>query len=99
MTASEMLDLPTAAASAGVTYRQVDVWVRAGLVRVQQDGSGSGRPRSIHPHEFQVLWRMGVLVGAGMNPARAAQAARLLAAGEPVDLGDGILIVQGVVDA
>lgn len=69
---------------AGVSYRQVDYWVRQGWIEPrfrsrkddsQQDG-GTGYVRDFEDHEQRVLIAMGRLVNAGLKPEVAAIAAR-----------------------
>lgn len=58
----------------GITYRQVDYWVRKGYVAATLPGIGYDRswPRA----EAAVVTRMCPLVAAGISPEAAAIAAR-----------------------
>jgi hypothetical protein len=62
--------------AAGITYRQLDVWIREGLVHPENPEPGCGRQRVFTAPEFAVVRLMGVLVTAGLRPAAAAQVAR-----------------------
>lgn len=85
--AGESVDAPTAAKLAGLSYRQVDYWVRAGYVECEQGPlPGSGRRRYFTPAEVRVLVLMAAMTRAGWLPAEAAVAARTLVAGFPVVL-------------
>lgn len=66
-----------AAQRAGVTYRQVDYWRRAGLINpLNPDAEGSGNPLRWSLAEVLVIERIGVLVGQGLEPGTAALVAR-----------------------
>lgn len=83
----ELMDTQTAADHAGLSYRQVDYWVRAGYVECEQGPlPGSGRRRYFTPAEVRVLVLMAAMTRAGWLPAEAAVAARTLVAGFPVVL-------------
>lgn len=60
---------------AGISYRQLDYWVRCGWLHPRQLG-GSGNPRDFSVDEERVLLRMARLVNAGMKPEEAAGLAR-----------------------
>lgn len=60
----------------GVSYRQIDHWVRRGWLRPDQPIPGSGNPREWTNEELDVARRMAALVNAGISPAVAADAAR-----------------------
>jgi hypothetical protein len=59
----------------GVTYRQLDFWVRQGYLRPEH-GGGSGVARRWSDEELGVLERMARLVQGGVVPAVAARIAR-----------------------
>lgn len=64
----------TAAERAGITYRQLDHWIRKGYV----NGSlpGQGNPRRIPEPEADIVRDMAALVRAGFRPEVAARIAR-----------------------
>lgn len=62
----------------GITYRQLDHWIRQGYIGGGNPGSGHQRELSIE--EFAELAAMAALVKAGFTPAVAAQMARGVAA-------------------
>jgi DNA-binding transcriptional MerR regulator len=74
-----------AADRVGITYRQLDHWIRQGYIRASLPGSGN--PRDISGAEAEVLRYMAALVSSGVQPTMAAHLARRLAAGETVHLG------------
>ena len=59
----------------GVTYRQLDFWVRQGYLRPEHAG-GSGVARKWPAEEIRVLERMARLVRGGVVPSVAARVAR-----------------------
>lgn len=59
----------------GITYRQLDWWVRLGLLRPLHTG-GSGNKREWTRAELEIARLMGQLVRAGMRPAAAERLAR-----------------------
>jgi hypothetical protein len=75
---------------AGITYRQLDHWCRAGFARPVNDGPGIGHARRFTRVELRRIVCMGRLVNAGMRPdaaytiaqGDAAATASLLAAVE-----------------
>lgn len=67
------------AATAPVTYRQLDYWIRLGLIHTIGDPTpGTGHPRDLADGEDRVLELMAPLVADGVTPRRAAAAAREL---------------------
>jgi MerR HTH family regulatory protein len=62
-----------------ITYRQLDTWIRAGLIHPAGGVVGTGNFRSFTPDEVNVLAAMSDLVSAGLMPAAAAGLARQLA--------------------
>lgn len=64
------------AAHAGITYRQIDHWVRAGYLLPANPQPGSGIPRDFLPAEVAVTVRMAHLVAAGLYLPVAHQIAR-----------------------
>jgi len=66
---------------AGITYRQLDYWVRAGLLDGQRD-LGSGNARDWTTAQASKARVMGSLVRAGVGPRLASElAGELLHAG------------------
>lgn len=60
---------------AGITYRQVDSWVRSGYLR-PVGGVGTGHLREFPSDEVIAAVRMGRLVKAGLSARVAARVAR-----------------------
>ena len=68
---------PDLARHAGITYRQVDLWTRAGyLMPVGDAEPGTGHYRDYSWAEVRVAAWMARLVAAGFAPAAAARMAR-----------------------
>jgi hypothetical protein len=63
-------------AAIGVTYRQLDYWVRTGRIRVDEPTPGSGQRRTWPDGELEVAARIGRLLKAGLSLAEAAHVAR-----------------------
>lgn len=58
----------------GITYRQLDHYIRRGYIRSNQPGSG--RDRSLLDGEFDIAMLMARLIRIGFTPAAAAAYAR-----------------------
>lgn len=74
----------------GVTYRQLDYWVRTGRIRCDEPTPGSGARRVWPPGELEVASRMARLLDAGLSLNAAARVAR-----EPdaeVELAPGVVV-------
>lgn len=56
-----------AAAAAGITYRQLDYWTRAGVARPHVDARGSGSQRVWTAPEVEVLKRMASWTALGVD--------------------------------
>lgn len=65
-------------AQAGISYRQLDMWTRTGLVAARQDFRGPGNPRHYDVTEARVVIDAGALVRAGMNPNAALALVRTI---------------------
>lgn len=76
---------PELAAEVGITYRQMDYWIRQGYIGGGCPGSGNAR--DLPDFEVSVLRHMALLVHIGLPAATAAEAARFLAMGLPWQLG------------
>jgi DNA-binding transcriptional MerR regulator len=61
---------------AGITYRQVDLWSNAGLLKPTNQGAGTGRQRDYPPTEVQVAVGITQLLRAGLTLQAAAKIAR-----------------------
>lgn len=80
----------SAAEQAGITYRQLDHWIRRGYIKGALPGSGV--QRDLNGHEVDVLRIMADLVGVvGMKPAAAAPVARTMAEGKGVAIGSYVI--------
>jgi DNA-binding transcriptional MerR regulator len=66
---------PELAKHAGITYRQLDFWVRAGYV-TPTGGEGTGHARDFSWVQCQMVAWMARLVKAGFKPAAAAELVR-----------------------
>lgn len=66
----------------GISYRQIDHWVRCGYVK--GGTPGTGHARDISDAEVLVLWYLAALVNSGVQVLMAAAVARRLAEGETV---------------
>lgn len=73
----------------GVTYRQLDYWIRQGYLRVAAEGSGSCR--TWPAAEVRVARIMARLVAAGVRPAAAERIAR---GGKEIAPGVRVLVKQ-----
>lgn len=62
---------PQAAAAAGITYRQLDYWTRAGVARPHVPARGSGSQRVWTAAEVEVLRRMATWTALGVDLAVA----------------------------
>jgi hypothetical protein len=67
---------PPWARRAGITYRNLDHWVRRGWLHPEHVGRGPGSRRHWPTHEQQVAALMARCVNIGMTPALAARVAR-----------------------
>ena len=70
---SAWLPSATVQEQAGITYRQLDYWVRLEFLRPEIH---QGRDRWWPPREVEIATRMGRLVAAGLSVERAAVFAR-----------------------
>jgi hypothetical protein len=75
------ISTPQLAAEAGVTFRQLDYWTRAGLLRPEwrwgERGAGQGgRSRYWDTQEREAARLMGLLTAVGIRPRIAGQVAR-----------------------
>ena len=66
----------SALVDAGITYRQLDHWVRAGYVRCAVPAAGSGSQRLFLATEVRVVADMARLIAAGLTVWAAERAAR-----------------------
>lgn len=63
-------------AAADISYRQFDLWCRAGYLRPEPGPTGCGHTRTFPPSELRVVCVMALLVAAGLTPDAAHRAAR-----------------------
>lgn len=78
----------------GLTYRQLDYWITAGLIAPSTRAIGSGYPREIPDAEVAVIRLMADLVAEGLTPTRAAQVARSLIADGSAAFA-GLVVTRG----
>lgn len=74
----------------GVSYRQLDYWIRFGYIEAENPTPGSGRRRVVAPEELLVAERMARLVAGGMAVAVAAIVARQ--PDEHVEIARGVTV-------
>ena len=74
----------------GVTYRQLDFWVRRGYLRPEHEAPGCGGNRKWTEEECRVARLMGRLVAAGFTPEIAHRIARDGA--DRVELAHGVIV-------
>lgn len=95
-TEREFYSGPELAAHAGITYRRLDYWTRAGhLWPVHLEPkpvTGTGRRLTFPRREVGVATWMGELVDHGMTPTLAAAVARQLVDTGSAKLGDQLRI-------
>lgn len=63
---------------ADISYRQLDYWVRKGLVSLRSPGSGTGTSRDFTHKEAAIVIRAGALLKLGIKPEPAVEYARLM---------------------
>lgn len=95
MTRSIWITSIDVARRAGITYRQVDYWVRTGLLRPDNPHGGQGCPREWPIREVRIAEAMGQLVDAGIPLPRAAEIARASAGAKhhTAVLGRGVTLI------
>lgn len=71
-----MTAIPDALRQTGISYRQLDYWVRQGWLRPEYPHAGSGTRREWTNDELDVAVRMAKLVKAGLAHDIAANVAR-----------------------
>lgn len=71
-----MRDMEKLTADLGLTYRQLDYWVRKGWLQPEHAQCGSGTHRQFDGQELVIARRMSRLVGLGFEPSLAARVAR-----------------------
>lgn len=79
---------------AGITYRQLDFWIRSRYVRPVLEAPGSGTARTFTDAEADVVKRMGLLTRLGLHVSCAHRIARSWAEHPtwPVHLGEGVTL-------
>lgn len=73
----------------GISYRQLDHWIRLGLLKPLHLGGGSGNAREWTRAELNVARTMGRLVAAGLKPEPASRVAR---SGGRCEVAPGVVI-------
>ena len=83
-------------AAVGVTYRQVDYWVRAGLLRTARPVEGTGNRRRFHVQEIHVARVVAALyaLGADHELARPVAAAVRAHPDRPLTAHIGLYVVE-----
>jgi DNA-binding transcriptional MerR regulator len=69
-------DIPKVLRRSGISYRQLDYWVRCGYLRPEVAEPGSGRARRWPEEEIEIARTMRRLVDVGLTNAVAADVAR-----------------------
>lgn len=93
--ADETVGTVAAAASAGVSYRQLHHWIACGYIDAVEGPDGSGSRIRLTLDEVFVVRVMGRLVDAGFAPAQASLLARTLADDGRVEVGPDLTLVMG----
>lgn len=76
---------------AGVSFRQVDYWLRNGLIPGIKTG-GTGFPRELTAAQVKFVTMMGSLVKAGMQPKPASDLVKKLLKDGEVRIGTWIKV-------
>lgn len=87
------------ATETGASYRQIDYWIRTGLLVSHQVAAGSGHPRAVPKTEVQVVRLvLALLRSLGAGPRQAFESARVLLEGGTlaVPVGDDATLVVAV---
>jgi DNA-binding transcriptional MerR regulator len=63
---------------AGISFRQLDHWIRQGWIRTETASGGSGSQRSFSQLEAKVAITAGELLELGLKAAEACEYARLM---------------------
>lgn len=84
------MNAPELAQRAGISYRQLDYWIRKGWI----DGTnpGTGYVRRFAEEDAARVMMMAKLIAAGLHPARAAELCGWLLETGVVRLGPGLLV-------
>ena len=86
---TEVLIAGDVSALAGISYRQLDYWVRKGFLQPAPGPEGSGRPRRWTAGEIELARTMGRLIRAGL-PLETAHKVAL--SGERCEIAPGVWI-------
>jgi DNA-binding transcriptional MerR regulator len=87
------MDSMTLVRETGITYRQLDYWVRTGLLNGQRD-LGSGNARDWTAAQVSKARVMGSLVRAGIGPRLAAELSDRFLADGRAQLAPGLWITR-----
>jgi len=79
-----------------VTYRQLDTWIRGGLIVCPNAGSGTGNRREIPSSEMTNIIYLAELVTIGFRPPFAALLIDGLKKGNPIHLGKYTLTRESI---
>jgi hypothetical protein len=86
LTSSELI------AASGITWRQLDWWVRAGYLKPSTPARGFGSVRRFPPSEAEIAAYALELITAGFTASAALGHARtLIETQAPVTLADGLI--------
>lgn len=95
--ATEGMTGPELCVYAGITYRQLDFWTRAGhLACIGTTSPGSGNYRRYDQGEADTARTVKLLLDAGFNLIPALTCARRVQAGEEVTLAGGLVRISQV---
>lgn len=76
----------------GITYRQVDYWVREGLLRTALPVEGTGRPRHFDHGELVIAAALAALSAAGVTGDLLRAVSVAMRAGQPAARLDGATV-------
>jgi hypothetical protein len=67
-TSAELLSTARAALLSGASYRQLNYWIRIGLINPAVESTGTGRPRRWSPEQIPLLSALAAISNLVYNP-------------------------------
>lgn len=79
----------------GASYRQLDWWIRQGLVREDLMALGSGARRRFEPADLEIITTLTALAGLGCTGSSMMRAADSIRAKRVAPAGEWLLLTRG----